>query len=306
MSQAGLDKFTADNPWIFDLISYFDGEGLPIPWNTTAIGSGYVQYMIPNYNAAKRAINSLNLSKIPTSREATAAAKALFDQTRSTWDKMSDVGVMVWESTTGGTMDVPYEILATFSATAFLQMELGFHLPSSGIAQEYLRDTEQKVARELQSGRITEAQAVETIRNNEKALQDHASTINEGLSAIAYLDREGFFNSQKSLGAIPILGVVLGLAAIAAAALVIVSVYQISTVNSIITKECSKFQNEKYRLACITEVSKKLPSIDFSEITGQLAKWLTIGVLVAGGVYFGPLIARRYFSEVRTRRELKA
>jgi hypothetical protein len=302
MSSKGLEKFTADNPWIFELISHFDGKATPIPWGQVGIHSSYVGYMMSNYNAAKSAVNSLALNKVPTSREATQATKDLFDQTKSTWSKASSMGVMVWESLTGGTMAVPYEILATFSASAFLEMEVGFHLHASGVAKGFLKDTEARVGRDLQRGKISEAKAVEIVRNTEKALQDHASSINDGLGAIAYLDRKGYFSTQKALGA-PFIALVLGLAAIAAAALAIVSVYQISTVNNLIKEECSKFTDEKLRLACVKELSKKLPSIDFGAITGQLAKWAMIGALVIGSVWFAPIIVR---SAMKSRRELKA
>lgn len=300
--RSGLEKFTADNPWIFDLISYFDGSTVPIPWGQVGINSSYVGYILPNYNAAKRAIGSLALDKIPTSREATQATKDLFDQTKSTWEKASAMGVMTWESMTGGSMDVPYEILATFSASAFLQMEQGFHLHASGIAKGFLQNAERRVAQDLARGKISKTEAVSIIRGTEQALQNHASTINEGLGAIAYLDKKGFFNTQKALGA-PVIALVLGLAAIAAAALCIVAVYQIATVNSVIREECSKFEDEKLRLACIQEMSKKLPNIDFTAITGQLAKWAMIGLLIVGGVYLAPVVVR---SMMGARKELKA
>lgn len=212
------------------------------------------------------------------------------------------MGVMAWESLTGGTMDVPYEILATFSVSAFFELERGYHLHASGIAAQYLKETEIKVASTLSNGKISQQQAVQLVKDAEKALQDHASTINKGLGAVAYLDQKGFFNSQKALG-FPLVALVLGLSAIAAAALVIVSVYQISVVNGIIQKECSKFQDEKMRLACIQEMSRKLPSIDFSAITGQVAKWVMIGLLAVGGVYFAPTVVR---SLLGARKELKA
>jgi hypothetical protein len=304
MSEAGLEKFTADNPWIFDLISYFDGDTPQIPWGSVSINGSYTRYMIPTYQSAEKAILSLNLEKVPTSREATQATKELFDQTRGTWDKISSMGMIAWESAFGG-MPVVREVLATFSASAFLQLKQGFDLHASGIAKEYLRDTELRVAQRLQSGDITRNEAVSIIKNTEQALQNHATTIQEGLGALAYMDKEGWFETQQlnGLGAVPILGAVLGIVAIAAAALVIVAVYQISTVNSLIREECSKFQDEKYRLACMSEMSKALPQIDFGAITGQITKWIVLGLLVAGGVYFAPVIAR---SAMGARRELKA
>jgi hypothetical protein len=90
--------------------------------------------------------------------------------------------------------------------------------------------------------------------------------------------------------------------AIAAAALTIVSIYQISTVNKIISEQCSTFSDEKLRQQCISDALDKLPSIDFSAISGQLFKWLVIGGLVAGGVIFMPTVAR---SLLKTRKELK-
>lgn len=303
MSEAGLEKFTADNPWIFDLISYFDEDTPQIPWSTVGISGSYVRYMVPTYQSAERAILSLNLERIPTSKEATAATKELFDQTKGTWSKISSMGTIAWESAFGG-MPVIYEVLATFSASAFLQLKEGFDLHASGIAAGYLKDTELRVQQSLRAGKISQSEATTILRNTESALKNHATTVQEGLGALAYLDQKGWFKTQKlqGLGALPIVGMVLGIVAIAAAALAIVAVYQISTVNSLIREECSKFQDEKLRLACISELSKALPQIDFGAITGQIAKWVVLGLLVAGGVFFAPALVR---SAMGARRELK-
>jgi len=304
--QKGLDKFTADNPWIFDLISEFDGESVPIPWGHVGIGSAYVQYMLPVYNKARAAVSSLDFSPEATSSaEATAAAKALFDQTKSTWSKIQSVGTMAWESILGEGMDVPYEILAVFSGTAFLQMEYGFHLHASGVAKSYLKDVETKVARSLQSGEISQAEAINIVRNTEQALQNHASTINDGLSAISYLDREGFFDTQKrAVGAVSsAVVVVLGLAAIAAAALTIVAVYQISIINSVISEQCPKFEDESKRLDCMKTALEQMPKIDFGAITGQLGKWLAITGIALGAFYLAPAVIGRSVREAHKTRQ---
>lgn len=303
MSQAGLEKFTADNPWIFELISHYDGTTSKIPWGSVSINGDYVRYMLPTYNSASNAITSLKLDHMPTSKEATQATKELFDQTKGTWSKLSSMGAVAWESAFGG-MPVVYEVLSTFSVSAFFELKAGFDLHASGVAKGYLKDTELRVGAAMRAGKISESEAVNVVRNTEQSLRDHANMIQEGLGAIAYLDRKGWFDTQKlsGLGAAPV-AMILGLVAIAAAALVIVAVYQISTVNDLIKEECTKFQDEKLRLACISELSKSFPKIDFGEITGQLAKWLVIGALVAGSVYFLPVITR---SVLKAQKELKA
>src|SRR5690606_3901879 len=303
MSQAGLEKFTADNPWIFELISHYDGTTSKIPWGSVSINGDYVRYMLPTYNSASNAITSLKLDHMPTSKEATQATKELFDQTKGTWSKLSSMGAVAWESAFGG-MPVVYEVLSTFSVSAFFELKAGFDLHASGVAKGYLKDTELRVGAAMRAGKISESEAVNVVRNTEQSLRDHANMIQEGLGAIAYLDRKGWFDTQKlsGLGAAPV-AMILGLVAIAAAALVIVAVYQISTVNDIIKEKCTKINAEKLSQECSSEVAKGIPKSDVGDITDQLAKWLVIGAIVAGSVYFLPVITR---SVLKAQKELKA
>lgn len=300
-----LQKFQTSNPWIFDLIKSFAGHGSPIPWGQSAsVRGGYVGYMSSPYQAAESAVSQLDFSvEATTSREATQAAKQLFDQTKDFWDKAQSMGSIAWETFTGGGVEVAQEAFAVFLGTAFEHLKIGYQLHASGIAVAFLRDAELRVSKEVQKGKVSQVEAVGIISSAEKALQLHASSINDGMSAIAYLNRNGWLESQKKSSVQGIFGgpvlVILGIVAIAAAALTIVAVYQIMTVNKVITEQCAKFSDERLRSACISEALRKLPHIDFGAITGQFMKWLVIGALVVGGVVFLPTVVRSTVGGVR-------
>lgn len=301
---AGLQKFTADNPWIFQLIKYFDGETMPIPWGQVGIRSNYLQYMASTYNNASMVVGQLDFSPAATtSEQATQAAKQMFDQSKGFWEKATASGSIAWEAFSGGGMVVFAEALSVFVGTAFLQMQKGYNLHTSGVVTAFLQQTDEKVAQLVRSGQITQEKGVQILRDTELALQRHATSLNEGFSAINYMNKKGLFDSQKKatgdFGASALVAMtIVGVALIAAIALAFVSCYQTSAMTTLIEEQCSKYTNERLRLACTKAATEKIPKIDFGEIAGQFSKYLMYGLLLVGAVYFAPTIVKK-LSEAR-------
>jgi len=306
-----VQKFQNDNPWIFDLIGYFN-EAPEIPWGHVGVRSDYLSYLFGSYDKARVAYDSLDFRpEAVSSKEATEAAKRMFDQTKGFWDKAQAAGSIAWETFSGGGMDVVADVLVVFVGTSFKHLEYGYNLHVSGAARELLKTTEQRVSEQIRRGQISRQKGLQLIGDTEKALQYHASSVKDGLAAIGYLDSKGFLNSAKraanGLGALGGAVIsILGIAAIAAAALVIVAMYQISTVNKIIAEQCSTFRDEKARLACTKAALERLPQWDMAAIAGSLIKWLVLGGLAVGAVVFLPTIARSVFrSRAVIRKELR-
>jgi hypothetical protein len=300
-----VESFRIDNPWIFDLINYFEGAA-PIPWGQVGVRSNYQSYMYGPYDQALRAFTALDFRpEAISSHAATDAAKQMFDSTKGFWDKTKSAGTIAWETFSGGGMNVVADVLVIFVGTAFKHLEYGYNLHVSGAATAFLRTVEARMAKEVQGKRITQDRAVLLISNAEKALQYHASAVRDGLLAIGNLDRNGYLDrakqSRSGVGALPA-GVIaiLGVAAIAAAAMVIVAMYQISTVNKIIAEQCSTFTDQKARLACTESALSKLPTWDMAAIAGGITKALVFGGLVVLGVMFAPFLVRQVFGVART------
>lgn len=291
-----VGKFREDNPWIFDLINYFN-ESSPIPWGQIGVRQDYSRYLWTPFSQARAAYNSLDFRpEAVSSKEATESAKVMFDQTKGFWDKAQAAGGIAWETFSGGGMDVVADVLVVFVGTSFKHLEYGYNLHVSGAVQEFLKTTEAKVSRAVSAGKISQSKGVQIITDAEKALQQHASNVKEGLAAIAYLDKKGWLNAAKhGTGAVFSGAVItiLGVAAIAAAAMVIVAMYQISTVNKIIAEQCSTYTDEKARLACTKSALEKLPTWDMAAITGNIMKWLVFGGLAIAVVAFLPFVTKQ-------------
>lgn len=308
--QQSLAKFQSNNPWIYQVAGYFSPHFKPIPWEYLQAGlkDNYVQsYLVPSYALAKSTMNSIDLKPTEISSEqATQAAKILFDDTKGLYDRTVAAGKVGWEIfRSDDSMQVVGEVLRVFVVSSFAQAEQAFKIHHSGAALSFAQSVATRINSAVQAGRMSYEDGQLLIMRVEKTLQEHAQAANSALRAISWLDDQGYLAKVKkgAVGAIPIgVAILLGIAAIAAVATIVICAVQITAVNELIKEECSKISDDKQRVACIQSVSSHLPQIDAGGMVSGAMKWVVFGGLAVLGVYFAPVVVRSLKAAVKEAR----